>query len=65
METSLWNMTRRTTATFWSAAVFRRFCGKRERPSALDYDADPKRRSTAALQDASEIVPANNVFCNP
>src|SRR5436190_16795966 len=28
------------TATFWSAAVFRRFWGKRESPSALDYHAD-------------------------
>src|SRR5436190_1120614 len=27
-------------ATFWSAAVFRRFWGKRECPSALHYDAD-------------------------
>ena len=27
-------------ATFWSAAVFRRFWGKRESPSVLDYDAD-------------------------
>ena len=38
---------------------------KREHLSPSNYDADPKRRSTAALQDASEIVPANNVFCNP
>src|SRR2546430_17723017 len=28
------------TATLWSAAVFRRFGGKRESPSALSYDAD-------------------------
>jgi hypothetical protein len=46
-------------ATLWSAAVFRRFCGKRERPSALDYDADPKRRSTAALIGSPEL------FSNP
>jgi hypothetical protein len=28
------------TATFWSAAVFRRFAGKRDYPPALGYDAD-------------------------
>jgi hypothetical protein len=28
------------TATLWSAAVFRRFWGKRECPSALGYDAN-------------------------
>jgi hypothetical protein len=46
------------TATLWSAAVFRRFGGKREFPSALSYGADlraaehrrtPQRKRNYAL----------------
>ena len=43
-------------ATLWTAAVFRRFCGKRQHLFALDYDANPKRRSTAALHNASDCI---------
>jgi hypothetical protein len=43
-----------TAATLWSAAVFRRFWGTGERPSAFDYDTDQKGRS-ARLRRATFI----------
>ena len=35
--------------------MLRRFCGECERLATLDYDADLKRRNTAALQNVAVI----------
>jgi hypothetical protein len=47
--------------TFWSAAVFSRFLDGRHSEGRAEYDRAslPKRQSTAALQNASEILRSN------